>query len=87
MTILKTLEAQMSTGIPPTVDQLEEALAVALEERNQFEAILRDVVGEMSKIVVAHWKNDAAGVEALLDAFIAKNVKVIECTNQSGSMH
>lgn len=94
MTILKTLKAQLSNGIPSTFDQLAEALAVALEElavvrqeRNQFEAITRDMGGWLSECVVAHLKKDAAGVKAVLDAFVAKNVKVVDHTNPSGSMH
>lgn len=87
MTILKTLETQMGAGIAPTFEQMEEALAVALKERNQFESMTREMAGWMSKIVFAHRKEDAIGVKAVLDAFVKERVKIVDHTNQSGSVH
>jgi len=85
--ILKKVMDQLEACIAPSYDDLEEALAVALQERNAFESMTRDMADWMQKCVVAHLKNDASGVKSVLDEFIAKHVKVVQAGEQSGSMH
>ncbi|NDP58030.1 MAG: hypothetical protein GZ090_01555 [Oxalobacteraceae bacterium] len=73
-------------GKPPSYDELEQALEAALEQRRVLESIARDMGNILSQCVAAHLKNDAAGVKSVLEAF-AKHVRVVDHTNQSGSMH
>lgn len=87
MKAVKKVISMLSAGKEPTLDDMGEALAAALENRDYFEAVTCDLSAWMALCIVPHLRNDAAGVKSVLDDFIAKKVKVVHHTNQNGSTH
>ena len=70
------IEAALVAGEKPAYSDYEEGLEHTLKELNTLRAILRDVAGKLSNMVVARLKDDTPCLLAEIDDVIAKNVIV-----------
>lgn len=66
-----------TAGKKPTYDELEKALLGALRERNASRQTAISVARDLAEVVVARLRGDTAELLAVVDAMVAKNVKIV----------
>lgn len=80
--VLKIVKA----GQVPSGDQVGEALVQLIGERDAARKGMCEMAELLGQILIAHIRQDAPGLKAILDDFVAKRVQVI-VAGKSGSVH
>lgn len=70
------IKASLEAGKKPAYSDYEEGLEYTMKELNATKAVLRDIEGKLSNMVIARMKDDTPGLLAEIDDVIAKNVIV-----------
>lgn len=73
----KKVAEMLAAGQEPSVDDLGQALASTMKERDMYQGMTADIAEWMSKLVLAHMKNDTDSLKATMDAFMKKHVQVM----------
>lgn len=69
------MAAQLSAGVKPSYEDLEEALQGALEERAAFKKGMEDMASWLGMIAAAFIKGDVAKLADTVAAFVQQRVK------------
>lgn len=87
MEALTNVKNLLEAGQKPSYEDLEAGLVQAIEDRNHFEKVLREISRWMAAIVSLHMAKDAIAVKQALDSFVDEHVTVTGRSNQNGSVH
>lgn len=68
-------------GKEPSINDLGNALAEAIKDRDFYQSTLSGMAGWMSRLVAAHLKKDDRAMANTFNEFIAKHVKVVHQTD------
>ena len=68
------MAAQLSAGVKPSYEELEEALQGALEERAMFKAAMEGMAGWLARIAAAFIQGDAGKLADTVAAFVRQRV-------------
>jgi hypothetical protein len=79
----KNIALMLASGIEPSAEELGQALASVMEERDMFEAMTKDMGKVLSELIFAHLYRDAAGLFDVLNDFIKNHVKIAKKSDES----
>jgi hypothetical protein len=74
MNAIEHVQNLLDAGIDPSVDELGEALAVSLRQKQFLITTLGDYVKWMSLLLEAKINHDTSKIDAVLEQFIAKHL-------------
>jgi translation initiation factor 2B subunit (eIF-2B alpha/beta/delta family) len=75
ITATEIVQKILSAGQEPTVDQLGEALAEQIEQRDFYKGVAEELMEVMSTVVGAYMTSNPHKLNDTLDEFIKKRVK------------
>lgn len=68
------VKASLEAGKKPAYSDYEEGLEYTLKELNMTRAVLQEISGHLSQIVIARMRGDIFDALAVIDRLIAENV-------------